>query len=155
MDNLWDLMFLMPLSSVSFIDHLITTMFPDCKFLFKELEASGFIVCVGSSCLLCAFQSAFLENAEFFFFVINCNLSFKMIDWSTSSDWTVIPNSRSTSWLSVVNAIETCKGEPFPSLSCSIKQGPCFNFWYFLKHKSKLKNKKVKRVMCASGLFLF
>lgn len=66
--------FLMPLSCVSLIDHVITMMFPDCKFLFKELESSGFIICVGSSCLLCAFQSAFLENAETFVYLIVISL---------------------------------------------------------------------------------
>lgn len=43
-----------------FIDHVIT-MLTDHKFLFKEVESSGLIMRAGSSNLLCAFQSAFLE----------------------------------------------------------------------------------------------
>lgn len=76
-------MFSMPLSCVSFIDHVITTMFPDCKLPFKELESSGFIMCVGSSCLLCISVCLFRKRLNFY--VFNGNFSFKIINWCTSS----------------------------------------------------------------------
>lgn len=134
-------MFLIPLSFVSFINHVITTMFPDCKFLFKELESSGLPwVCVGSSCLLRAFQSAFLDSAEVFVYLIVISLS----KW-----WISAPAAEIESWspahiqhhdFLLKMPLKLAKVSKFV-MSCLFKQGPCYKSWYFLKHKSTLKNK--------------
>lgn len=125
MDNLWDLCFWCHYHVCLLLIMWSRWSFLTANFCLKNSSRLG-LSCVGSSCLLCAFQSVFLENAEFFVFLIVISLS----KWSAGAAAAVMEQ-----WSQLTfNMTFCCKCHwtlPWLAIyklvmSCLIKQGLCY-----------------------------